>query len=73
MLDRDEVSQAALARRIGSTPAYVTQRLALLSLIPALRVALEAGSLSVKLARDVGSLSAEEQEAIELIRLLAAE
>lgn len=64
VLDRDEVSQAALARRIGRTPAYVTQRLALLTLIPALRAALENGSLSVKLAREFGSLPDQEQEAI---------
>lgn len=64
LLDREQVSQAGIARRIGRTPAYVTQRLALLSLIPTLKVALDDGSLSVKLAREYGTLSAEEQEAI---------
>lgn len=64
LLDREQVSQAGLARRIGRTPAYVTQRLALLSLIPALKVALDEGTLSVKLAREFGTLPVEEQEAI---------
>lgn len=64
LLDREQVSQAGLARRIGRTPAYVTQRLALLSLIPALKAALDDGSLSVKLAREFGTLAVEEQEAV---------
>jgi ParB family transcriptional regulator, chromosome partitioning protein len=63
VLDREHVSQAELARRIGRTGAYVTHRLKLLSLIDPLRRALEEGSLSLELARDLGGKSQDEQHA----------
>lgn len=58
------VSVRDIAGRIGRTHPYVVQRLALLKLIPALRAALEDGSLTFKRARDLGSLSKTEQRAI---------
>lgn len=58
------ISQRALAGRIGRTPMYVSQRIALLGLIPALREALEAGTLKVEQARQFGGLPEDEQEAI---------
>lgn len=58
------ISQRALATRIGRTPMYVSQRMALLGLIPVLREALELGDLKVEQARQFGSLSVQEQEAI---------
>ena len=56
------ISQRALARRIGRSPMYVTQRLALLKLIPPLREMLEAGALTVEQARKLGELPPEEQQ-----------
>ncbi|MGQ0576002.1 MAG: ParB/RepB/Spo0J family partition protein [Pseudonocardia sp.] len=58
------ISQAELARRIGKSGAYVTQRLALLRLVPELRSLLEAGELTVEQARQLGDLSSGEQRAI---------
>lgn len=63
VVDRDDVSQAELARRIGRTAAYVTQRLNLLKLIPALRTALEAGVLPVTRARELALEDIAVQEA----------
>lgn len=64
VLEREDVSQRELARRIGRTPAYVSQRLALLMLVPPLREALEDGSLPVKLAREFGTRAEEDQLAV---------
>lgn len=64
LLAEANITQRALATRIGRTPMYVSQRMALLGLIPALREALEVGSLKVEQARQFGSLPESEQEAI---------
>ncbi|WP_308820174.1 ParB/RepB/Spo0J family partition protein [Pseudonocardia alni] len=64
LLDEASISQRALATRIGRTPMYVSQRMALLGLIPALRDAFELGTLKVEHARQFGTLSVREQEAI---------
>ena len=65
VLDRDNLKQSDLSRRIGRTEAYVTQRLHLLGLIPALRDALDAGTLTVERGREIGAkLSAAEQEGL---------
>ncbi|MBN9739188.1 MULTISPECIES: ParB/RepB/Spo0J family partition protein [unclassified Pseudonocardia] len=64
LLAEAEISQRALAGRIGRTPMYVSQRMALLGLIPSLREALEQGSLKVEQGRQFGSLPEDEQEAI---------
>jgi ParB family chromosome partitioning protein len=57
-------SQRELARQIGKSHPYVIQRLALLKLIPALKAAFERGELKIELARQMGELSAPEQERI---------
>ncbi|GAA1388731.1 hypothetical protein GCM10009613_26550 [Pseudonocardia kongjuensis] len=64
LLSESGIPQRALAARIGRTPMYVSQRLALLGLIEPLREALEAGSLKVEQARQLGGLSEAEQYAI---------
>ncbi len=64
VLRRERIPQAELARRIGKSGAYVTQRLDLLGLIPALRVAFDAGELTVRLAREVGKLPEVRQQEI---------
>jgi ParB family chromosome partitioning protein len=58
------ISQRALARRIGKSAMYITHRLALLKLVRPLRVALEAGELSLESAREFGELPEAEQEDI---------
>ena len=58
------VSRRELARRIGRSHTYINQRLALLTLIPALRDALESGSLMVERARDLGEMTEDEQQAV---------
>lgn len=64
LLVESGISQRALAGRIGRTPMYVSQRMALLGLVPALRTALEDGTLTVEQARRLGGLSAPEQDAV---------
>ncbi|WP_226351878.1 ParB/RepB/Spo0J family partition protein [Pseudonocardia sp. ICBG601] len=64
LVEETGTTQRALASRIGRTPMYVSQRMALLGLVPALREALEDGSLKVEQARQFGTLSQQEQEAI---------
>lgn len=59
-----KINQRALAGRIGRTPMYVSQRMTLLGLIPALREVLEAGMLKLEQARQFGGLPEHEQEAI---------
>ena len=63
-LRRGGISQAELARRIGKTPPYVTQRLALLRLVAELRALLEAGLLTIEQARRLADLPADRQRAI---------
>ena len=58
------ISQRELARRIGKSAMYITQRLALLKLIPDLRTALERGELTIERARQFGELPVADQEAI---------
>ncbi|MBN9753986.1 Chromosome (plasmid) partitioning protein ParB / Stage 0 sporulation protein J [Pseudonocardia sp. Ae406_Ps2] len=54
-------SQRAAAKRVAKTQAWVSQRLSLLKLTPELQEQLRAGELSVKEARTVASVPAEEQ------------
>ncbi|MEV7547520.1 ParB/RepB/Spo0J family partition protein [Streptomyces sp. NPDC089915] len=56
-------SQAQVAKRIGKTPAWVSQRLTLLNLTPELQDKVETGELKVEPARRIGRLPQEEQEA----------
>ncbi|MGW1769959.1 ParB/RepB/Spo0J family partition protein [Streptomyces sp. NPDC002073] len=56
-------SQAAVAKRLGKTPAWVSQRLTLLNLTPALQEQVESGELKVEPARRIGRLPQEAQEA----------
>ncbi|MFJ7159649.1 ParB/RepB/Spo0J family partition protein [Streptomyces sp. NPDC101118] len=56
-------SQAKVAKRLGKTPAWVSQRLALLNLTPPLQEKVETGELKVEPARRIGRLPQEEQAA----------
>ncbi|MGE3795941.1 MAG: ParB/RepB/Spo0J family partition protein [Dehalococcoidia bacterium] len=67
VLTAEKMTQAQLAKRIGRTPMYVSQRLALLGLIPALQAALEDGSLKVEQARQLGTLPDAEQHEIAAV------
>ncbi|MFF7858963.1 ParB/RepB/Spo0J family partition protein [Streptomyces sp. NPDC007904] len=54
-------SQRAVARALGKSSGWVTQRLALLKLTPELQKALEDKTLPVKIARTVGQLPEQQQ------------
>ncbi|MFE3931301.1 ParB/RepB/Spo0J family partition protein [Streptomyces sp. YIM B13508] len=54
-------SQGAVARRLGKTPAWVSQRLALLELTPSLQEKVESGELKVEPARRIGRMPKEQQ------------
>ncbi|MGI5397836.1 ParB/RepB/Spo0J family partition protein [Streptomyces sp. CA-251251] len=54
-------SQGKVARRLGKTPAWVSQRLALLELTPDLQKEVETGKLKVEPARRIGRLPKEQQ------------
>ncbi|MFF5448488.1 ParB/RepB/Spo0J family partition protein [Streptomyces sp. NPDC012888] len=56
-------SQAQVAKRLGKTPAWVSQRLALLNLTPPLQEKVESGELKVEPARRIGRLPQEQQAA----------
>lgn len=60
-LVRAHGSQSAVARRLGKTPAWVSQRLALLQLTPELQALVQAGQLNVEAARRIGRLPAGSQ------------
>lgn len=64
VLKDDAVSRRELARRIGKSHMYVTQRLALLKLVPELRALFERGALTIERAREFGELPEAEQRAI---------
>ncbi|MGW7674685.1 ParB/RepB/Spo0J family partition protein [Streptomyces sp. NPDC054775] len=55
-------SQRAVARALGKSSGWVTQRLALLKLTPELKQALEDKELPVKIARTVGQLPEQQQQ-----------
>ncbi|WP_327135979.1 ParB/RepB/Spo0J family partition protein (plasmid) [Streptomyces sp. NBC_01343] len=55
-------SQAQVAKRLGKTPAWVSQRLTLLNLTPALQEKVDTGELKVEPARRIGRLPQEQQE-----------
>ncbi|MCX4451679.1 ParB/RepB/Spo0J family partition protein [Streptomyces sp. NBC_01789] len=55
-------SQRAVARSLGKSSGWVTQRLALLKLTPELKQAVESRTLPVKIARTVGQLPEQEQQ-----------
>ncbi|MBC3844615.1 ParB/RepB/Spo0J family partition protein [Streptacidiphilus sp. 4-A2] len=57
------ISQGEVARRLGKTPAWVSQRLALLELTPDLQEKVESGELKVEPARKIGRLPKAEQAA----------
>ncbi|MFF3505419.1 ParB/RepB/Spo0J family partition protein [Streptomyces sp. NPDC003247] len=54
-------SQGAVARRLGKTAAWVSQRMALLELTPDLQRQVETGELKVEPARRIGRLPKNEQ------------
>jgi ParB family chromosome partitioning protein len=58
------LTQRELARRIGKSHVYITQRLTLLKLVPELRDLLEQGAITIEQARDFGALPDREQRAI---------
>ncbi|MFB7257583.1 ParB/RepB/Spo0J family partition protein [Streptomyces nojiriensis] len=55
-------SQRAVARALGKSSPWVTQRLALLKLTPELQDAVENRSLPVEIARNVGQLPTQQQQ-----------
>ncbi|MFJ3176388.1 ParB/RepB/Spo0J family partition protein [Streptomyces roseus] len=55
-------SQRAVARALGKSSPWVTQRIALLKLTPELQEAVEDRSLPVEIARNVGQLPAQQQQ-----------
>ncbi|MFD5882908.1 ParB/RepB/Spo0J family partition protein [Streptomyces yangpuensis] len=55
-------SQRAVARALGKSSPWVTQRIALLKLTPELQDAVEDRSLPVEIARTVGQLPAQQQQ-----------
>ncbi|MEU8777146.1 ParB/RepB/Spo0J family partition protein [Streptomyces sp. NPDC048606] len=55
-------SQRAVARALGKSSPWVTQRIALLKLTPELQAAVEDRSLPVAIARNVGQLPAQQQQ-----------
>ncbi|MFB6513986.1 ParB/RepB/Spo0J family partition protein [Streptomyces virginiae] len=55
-------SQRAVARALGKSSPWVTQRLALLKLTPELQEAVEDRSLPVEIARNVGRLPTQQQQ-----------
>ncbi|MBT2539745.1 ParB/RepB/Spo0J family partition protein [Streptomyces sp. ISL-44] len=55
-------SQRAVARALGKSSPWVTQRIALLKLTPELQDAVEDRSLPVEIARNVGQLPAQQQQ-----------
>ncbi|MFD7033198.1 ParB/RepB/Spo0J family partition protein [Streptomyces sp. NPDC059917] len=56
-------SQAQVAKRLGKTPAWVSQRLTLLNLTPMLQEKVDTGELKVEPARRIGRLPQESQAA----------
>ncbi|MFJ2923105.1 ParB/RepB/Spo0J family partition protein [Streptomyces sp. NPDC087307] len=56
-------SQGKVAKRLGKTAAWVSQRLALLELTPELQDKVETGELKVEPARRIGRLPKEQQAA----------
>ncbi|MFG2220432.1 ParB/RepB/Spo0J family partition protein [Streptomyces sp. NPDC048685] len=54
-------SQRAVARALGKSSPWVTQRIALLKLTPELQAAVEDRSLPVEIARNVGQLPVQQQ------------
>ena len=54
-------TQSAVAKRVGKTEGFVSQRLALLKLVPDLQIALSAGELTVEDARKLGKAPADRQ------------
>ncbi|MGW1520746.1 ParB/RepB/Spo0J family partition protein [Streptomyces sp. NPDC002287] len=54
-------SQRAVARALGKSSPWVTQRMALLKLTPELQAAVEDRSLPVEIARNIGQLPAQQQ------------
>lgn len=56
-------SQGKVAQRLGKTPAWVSQRLALLDLTPELQKKVETGELKVEPARRIGRLPKNQQAA----------
>ncbi|MGV9693779.1 ParB/RepB/Spo0J family partition protein [Streptomyces sp. NPDC003444] len=62
-LVRTHGSQGKVAKRLGKTPAWVSQRLALLELTDELQEKVESGALKVEPARRIGRLPKAEQAA----------
>ncbi|MEV0449852.1 ParB/RepB/Spo0J family partition protein [Streptomyces sp. NPDC050600] len=64
-------SQGKVAKRLGKTPPWVSQRLALLELTDELQEKVESGTLKVEPARRIGRLP-KEQQAAEAEKAMAA-
>jgi ParB family chromosome partitioning protein len=63
-MQEEGLTQTALAAQIGKTQGFVSQRLALLKLVPELRSAMAAGDLVVEVARQIADLPPAQQHAI---------
>lgn len=70
-LARVHGSQRKVAKRLGKTPAWVSQRLALLELTDELQDKVESGTLKVEPARRIGRLP-KEQQAAEAEKVITA-
>lgn len=65
-------TQKQIADHIGQTQAFVSQRLALLNLVPELQDKLEKGEISIEAARRLARMTDDQQrEALALCRLTA--
>ncbi|MFI6909745.1 ParB/RepB/Spo0J family partition protein [Nonomuraea sp. NPDC050394] len=62
MMREDEMSQRQAATTLGKSQGWVSQRISLLSLIPALQVAVDDGELKIEDAREVAKLLPELQQ-----------
>jgi ParB-like chromosome segregation protein Spo0J len=56
------MTQAQIAQELGVTQSLVSQRLALLKLIPVMQKALEDGAIDMRTARVCSGMSVDEQE-----------
>lgn len=62
MMREDNLSQRAAASALGKSQGWVSQRVTLLKLVPALQLAVDAGELKIEDAREVARLLPELQQ-----------
>lgn len=69
LLVRECGSGKAAAAQLAKTPGWVSQRLALLKLIPDLQALVRAGEMPIRAARDIGARVPEEEQLAEWQRV----